>query len=170
MCHLAGPFPSGPAKTLCLFKDNARRSGANRGAFDIHTVDHRCRNFLVYCGMGTIRHGDGDGCSAIRMAANVHMQGNLSKKRHTHAAGFVTGAAMTEYIGAFTAFGTDEGRHVFNDAENRHVHLAEHVQAFARIYQGDILRRGDNDRPGQRHLLRHGQLCIAGARRHIDNQ
>ena len=41
---------------------------------------------------------------------------------------------------------------------------------LARIQQGDVLRRGDDHRAGHRHLLRQGQLDVAGARRQVDDQ
>jgi hypothetical protein len=48
--------------------------------------------------------------------------------------------------------------------------LAEHVEALAGIQQSDVLRRGNDHRPGQRNALAHGQLGVAGARRHVDHQ
>ena len=66
--------------------------------------------------------------------------------------------------------GADEIAHVLDQAEHRHVDLAEHVEALARIQQRDVLGRRDDHRAGQRHRLRHGQLGIAGAGRHVDDQ
>jgi hypothetical protein len=60
--------------------------------------------------------------------------------------------------------------HVLDDAEHRHLDLAEHVQPLAGIDQREILRRRHDHRAGKRHLLRHGQLRVAGARRHVDDQ
>ena len=37
-------------------------------------------------------------------------------------------------------------------------------------YHGNILRRRDDDDAGQGHLLRHAQLRISGAGRHVDDQ
>ena len=54
--------------------------------------------------------------------------------------------------------------HVLDDAEHRHRDLLEHRQALAGIGQRDILRRGDDDRAGDRHALRERELDVAGAR------
>ena len=64
----------------------------------------------------------------------------------------------------------DEGAHILDDAEHRHVHLAEHVEPLARVDQREVLRRRDDDRAGERHLLRHGELRVAGAGRHVDDE
>ena len=63
----------------------------------------------------------------------------------------------------------DEGTHVLDDAEHRHVDPAEHGDAAPGVDQGQILRGGDDDGALERHLLRHGELRIAGARRHVDH-
>ena len=60
--------------------------------------------------------------------------------------------------------------HVLDDAEHRHLDLLEHAQTFARVEQRDVLRRRDDDRAAHRHPLRQGQLRVAGARRHVDDQ
>ena len=60
--------------------------------------------------------------------------------------------------------------HVFHNAQNRHADFLEHAYAFHGVNQGNVLRRGDDDRAGQRHALAQRQLDIAGARWHIHNQ
>ena len=64
-------------------------------------------------------------------------------------------AAVAEDVGALAALGADEIAHVLDDAEHRHVDLAEHVEALAGVDQREVLRRGDDDGARQRHLLRH---------------
>ncbi len=64
----------------------------------------------------------------------------------------------------------DERAHVFDDAEQRHVHLLEHGHALPDIVQGDFLRRGHGDGAGQRDHLREGELHIAGAGRQVEQQ
>ena len=39
------------------------------------------------------------------------------------------------------------------------------LSPLAGVEQGDVLRGRDDDRAGERHLARHGQLCVAGAER-----
>ena len=60
--------------------------------------------------------------------------------------------------------------HVLDDAEDRDADLLEHLQALARIHQRDVLRRGDDHRAGDRHVLRQRQLDVAGARRQVHHQ
>ena len=77
---------------------------------------------------------------------------------------------MAEDLAALAAIGAEEIAHVLDDAEHRHVDLAEHVEALARVDQRDVLRRRDDHGAGERHLLRHGELRVAGAGRHVDHQ
>ena len=60
--------------------------------------------------------------------------------------------------------------HVFDDAENRDTYLLEHLEALARIQQGDVLRGCDDYGAGNRHFLRQRQLDVAGTGRHIHDQ
>ncbi len=81
----------------------------------------------------------------------------------------LAGAAVAEDLAAPAAMRAQEIAHVLDDAEHRHVDLLEHVQPLARVDEGDVLRRRDDDRARERHLLRHRQLRVAGARRHVDD-
>ena len=67
------------------------------------------------------------------------------------------------------ALTTHVGTHVLNNAKQRHSYFAKHLDALASIQQGDVLRRCDYHGARQWHILRHGQLDIAGTRRHIDH-
>ncbi|MNG28818.1 hypothetical protein D3C84_1141330 [compost metagenome] len=60
--------------------------------------------------------------------------------------------------------------HVFHHAQHRNVDLAEHFHALARVQQCQVLWRGDDDRTGHRHFLRQGQLDVASAWWHVDDQ
>ncbi|MNT31392.1 hypothetical protein D3C72_1672250 [compost metagenome] len=77
---------------------------------------------------------------------------------------------MAENIITSAGIGRDEIAHILDDAEQRHLHLAEHGDALARIDQRQILRRGDDDRAGKRHLLGDRELRIARAGRHVQHQ
>ena len=68
------------------------------------------------------------------------------------------------------AISADVGAHILNHAEDRDADLLKHLQALAGVEQGDVLRCGDDDGAGDRHLLRQRQLDIAGAGRHVDDQ
>ena len=68
------------------------------------------------------------------------------------------------------AVGAAEEAHVLDQTQHGHLGLFEHCHAAASVDQRDVLRGGDDHRAGQRHPLRHGQLRIAGAGRHVDDQ
>ena len=61
-------------------------------------------------------------------------------------------------------------RHVFHDAQNRHPHLLEHLDALLGIEQRNILRRGHHHGAGHGHALRQRELDVAGAGRHVHDQ
>ncbi len=48
--------------------------------------------------------------------------------------------------------------------------LLEHGDGAARVDQGEVLRGRHDDRAGQRRLLRHGELHVAGAGGHINDE
>ena len=80
------------------------------------------------------------------------------------------GAAGAENRLMVTTVAADMDTHVFDDAEDRNVHLLKHHDAFFRIDQRDILRRRHHYRAGDRDILRKSQLNVAGAWRHIQHQ
>ena len=51
-----------------------------------------------------------------------------------------------------------------------HAHLLEHLEALARVDEGDVLRRGDDHGARHGHLLRERELDVAGARRQVDHE
>ena len=52
----------------------------------------------------------------------------------------------------------------------RHLHLLEHRDAAPGVDQRQVLRRRDDHRPRQGHVLGHRKLGVAGAWRHVDDQ
>src|SRR6516225_8100096 len=58
---------------------------------------------------------------------------------------------------------------MFSTMEYRHVDALEHGDAAPRVDQSEILRRRDDDGAFERHLLRHGELRVAGAGWHVDH-
>ena len=77
---------------------------------------------------------------------------------------------MAENVAFVPAMGTNEGAHVFDDAQDRNLGLAEHRQPLARVDQRDVLRGGNDHRAFQRHALGDGELRVAGSGRHVDHQ
>ena len=60
--------------------------------------------------------------------------------------------------------------HVFDDADHRDVDFAEHFDAFFAVQQGNVLRGGDDDGAGDRDFLAEGELDVAGAGGHVDDE
>src|SRR3546814_5332582 len=77
---------------------------------------------------------------------------------------------MAENIVAGTGIRRQEIAHILDDAEERHLDLAEHGDRLAGVDQGEILRRRDDHGAGERNLLRHSQLHVASARGHVDDE
>ena len=121
-------------------------------------------------------HGGEDGTlclvdpPGIGCFAQADREWNFAEERYAEPRRLRRRAAVAEDMFGVAAIRADEDAHILHDAEDRHMHLAEHLDGLARIDQGKILRRRDNDRAGQRHFLRQRQLRVAGAGRHVDNQ
>ena len=79
-------------------------------------------------------------------------------------------AAAAEEVGHLAAMGTDEARHVLDQAEDRHAHPPEHGQSLGHVGQGDLLRRRHQDGAGERHGLGESQLRVGGAGRQVHDQ
>jgi len=116
------------------------------------------------------RLADDDRPAAVGGLADRGVERDLAEEVAAHLLRRRARAAMVEDIGALAAMGAAEIAHILDDPEDRHVDLAEHVETLAGVEQGDVLRRRDDDRAGQRRLLHQGELRIAGARRQIDDE
>ena len=75
---------------------------------------------------------------------------------------------MPEDLAPSRAVRADEEAHVLDDAEHGDVHLAEHGDRLDRVGVGDVLGRGDDDRPRQAHLLGERQLGVPRSGWQID--
>ena len=98
------------------------------------------------------------------------MQRNTAQERDLHGCRRLLGAAVGEDLGAFAAFRAGKPAHVLDETENRHVDATKHVQSLARVDERDVLGRGHDDGATERHALRHGELHVPGAWRHVDQQ
>ena len=77
---------------------------------------------------------------------------------------------MAEDMRFVPAIGTYISRHVLDQAQNRGLESAEHVDRLACIQQSHILRGRDDQCAGQLGSLAQGQLHIPGAGRQVDDQ
>src|SRR5436190_3586770 len=105
----------------------------------------------------------------IRSFPQPRIERYFPKKRNAEPMGFLARSAMAEDRMALAAFVADEIAHVLDNTEHRHAYPAEHVEAFARIDQRQILRRRHDDGARQGSLLGERQLHVAGAWRHVDD-
>src|SRR6266436_4220362 len=113
-------------------------------------------------GMRVVGLGNGDRDPAVGGLADLDIERHFAQKLDAEPLGFVAGAAMRKDLAAAAAMRAQEIAHVLDDAEHRHVDLCEHVEPLAGVEKGDVLRGRDDDRTGERHLLRHRQLRVAG--------
>ena len=98
------------------------------------------------------------------------MQRNFAQKSLSQFLCRLTGTLMAENIRPGTAMLANIIAHIFHNAQNRHINFFEHINAFYRINQRNILRGRNNNRTGKIQFLRQRNLNISGSRRHIDNQ
>ena len=67
-----------------------------------------------------------------------------------------------------SALRTHMHRHVLHHTQNGHAHFFKHFDALSSVQEGNVLRRGHNDRARERHTLAQGQLNVASAWGHVD--
>ena len=156
-----------PISRTVLTADDDRRRTPHRGlqqSFELGRepeIDRRVRS---------LRFGAHHGAAGVGRLADRYIERNFAQEGRAHCLRVAPRAAVRENVAALTATRTQEIAHVLDDAENGRLDLLEHGDGPPRVEQGQILRRGDDHRPGQRHLLRQGELHVAGARRHVDDE
>ena len=79
-------------------------------------------------------------------------------------------ASALEDVFLVAALGAGVMGHVLDEAEGGDVHLPEHVEAFARVDEGDVLGRGDDDGAGQRDPLGERELHVSRPRRQVHQE
>ena len=103
------------------------------------------------------------------MATKLYV-GNLSFNTTEEELRQAFAAFLTKNVLVVAALAAHVHGHVFNQPQHRHIHLLEHGDAFFGIEQRDVLRCGDDDSTRERHFLRHGELNVARAGGHIDDE
>src|SRR4051812_1397654 len=111
-------------------------------------------------GARRIGRGDHARFAAIGFFADLRVERQLAEQLHVVLLGHALAAASTEDVLDVAAVRTDVQAHVLDDAEHGHRDLLEHLETLARIGQGDVLRRGHNDRAGDRYTLSQGELNV----------
>mmetsp|Transcript_28967 Transcript_28967/g.55477 ORF Transcript_28967/g.55477 Transcript_28967/m.55477 type:complete len:221 (+) Transcript_28967:990-1652(+) len=77
---------------------------------------------------------------------------------------------MAEHMLLVPAVGADMRAHILDHADDRDVQLVEHVDPFAGVDQGHILRGRDDNRSIHGCLLRQRHLHVTRARRKVHDQ
>ena len=152
-----------------LEHDLGKRLALRRGCA-AQLGDDRLGHLEIGAGLRAIWVRDHRRSAGIGFLADQQVERDLAEKVHAKLLGGASRAAVAEDLGAAAAVRADEVAHVLDDAEHRHVHLAEHVERLARVEQRDVLGRRHDHRAGERHTLRHGQLRVAGAGRQVDHE
>ncbi len=111
-----------------------------------------------------------DGLAGIATDADARIDFDFAEDGHAVSDRGFRAFAVAEDVDGLVAVRADEGAHVFDDAEDFDVDLAEHFDGFANVGEGDGRWSGDNDGAGDRDGLDQGELDVAGARRKIDQE
>ena len=104
------------------------------------------------------------GCSSKQLFRRAAVHCFTHRQVLTEA---VRAAGHSDDLPGFAAFGTENSfsvaavgadmyRHVFQYAENRNIDFVEHIDCLVRVNQGNVLRRGNDDRTGYRGFFAPG--------------
>src|SRR3569832_510752 len=108
--------------------------------------------------------------AAVGLLAYLYIKRQGAEKNYAVLLGHALAAALAEDVFGMAALAANVDAHVLDDAEHRHLYLFEHLETLAGVQQGDVLRRGDDDRAAHRDALRERELNITGARRQIHHE
>ncbi len=114
-------------------------------------------------------HGD-QRHRTIAALAQLARDRQLAEKRDLEGFGEARAAAVRKDLVPFVALAANVIAHVLDHAEDRNVHLGEHLNAAADVDQCDFLWRGDDDAAVEFHSLRDRQLRVAGAGRQVEDE
>ena len=134
-----------------------RRSAIRYCGFASDLDGHAACDLLVDFGHAAIRIGHHRGLPES-VSSRMRTSSGSRRARPRRSPAHPLAAAFAEDAFFVAAVRADMQAHVLDHAEHRDADLLEHLQALARIDQRDVLRRGDDHRAGDRHVLRQGQL------------
>src|SRR4051794_13758838 len=113
---------------------------------------------------------DDDRAPGVAADSDQSLERNLSEQLDAVLIGGAPPAAKPEDVVHFVAVRTNESAHVFDDTQDRRLHLLEHLQTLHRIRQRDVLRRRYDHGAGDWNLLDERELNVACARGKINDQ
>src|SRR4029434_5636062 len=108
--------------------------------------------------------------AVVAADADAGIDFDFAEDGNTVSTGGACALTVTEDVHRLSAVRTGKGGHVFDDAKNFHVDLAEHFDGFADVGERDSGRRGDHNRAGHSNSLNESELDVAGAGRKINNE
>src|SRR5882762_7090711 len=108
--------------------------------------------------------------STIASLADFGIEFHASKKRNVELLCGLFGPTTRKNVDFMLAVRADEITHVFDHADDVHLHLAEHLDGLARILQRNIGRRRDHDCAGQRNSLNQRERNVASSGRKVNDK
>jgi hypothetical protein len=99
------------------------------------------------------RHG---WIATVRLLTDAYIQRQGSEQIDTVLPGQEIATTFTEYMFAMTTVAAYMNAHILDHAEYRYFDFFKHLQTLARIQQGYILRRSNDDGATHRDTLRQG--------------
>ena len=142
-----------PTATSRSFENNLRRGTV----CDLQGRRHFFRHCQERQGFRSIRRHHHHRGAGIRGFADARHQRNFPQEGGADFFRRLARTAMPENMVFVTAIGTDKDAHILDYAQNRHLGLVEHGDAFAGVDQGYVLRRGDDHRAFERRALGDGR-------------
>ena len=131
---------------------------------------HIAGQFFVDGGHFAVGGGHHGGLAAVGLLTNLQRQGQRAQKVQPFVLRQGLAAIVAKNVLHVAALAAHVHGHVLHQAQNWHADFFKHLNAFAGIGQGNVLRRGDDDGTGHRDALAHGQLDVARAGGQVDDE
>src|SRR5579862_6549622 len=132
---------------------NLNHTRALSGFYLPHAQSHFASKFENRFGMWRIFALKHDGFATISGLSHFWIEFDAAEKWNTKLLRHILSAAARENIDFVVAVRAGEEAHVLDDPDEINLHLAEHLDRFARVLQRDVGRSRDHDRASERHRL-----------------
>src|SRR5271167_3291011 len=108
--------------------------------------------------------------AAVARFANLRIEFDISEEGDAELLRRLFRAAAREDVDFMLAVRTNEVTHVFDHADDVHLHLAEHLDGLARILQRDVGWGRDHDSASQWDSLNQRERNVASSRRKVNDK
>src|SRR5215469_13239024 len=146
---------------------SAERDGSRRV---FHLLHHSCGDRVERGAYRVTRIARNQRVGPVAPFAQLTNDRQFPQKWYPQLRGVTRATAVRENLVAMAAFPTQVVAHVFDHAEDRHVDLAEHLDAPFNVEQRQVLRSGDHYSARERDALGDGQLRVAGPGGKVQHQ